>query len=161
MNDLALAAGISRSSLYYYFTTKRDVLSFVQRSAQQELKRKTAAVAAGGGDVWERLDEVIRLVLDHIVSHPWLSRPLLRQLVRSSPDDTVSAHPAQDAIRRLLEEGVAKGFIRPLPSVDRAADSLAGALLMVGLRLDGTSVAQLTSSIDALLRHGIAPASIL
>ena len=60
MNDIAAAAGVARSSLYYYFANKDDVLAFLLRAMLEDLTTSTAAAASGPGDPAIRLGAVIR-----------------------------------------------------------------------------------------------------
>ena len=49
MNDIAAAAGVARSSLYYYFTNKDDVLAYLLRSVLENFTETSAAAANGPG----------------------------------------------------------------------------------------------------------------
>lgn len=54
-----MAAGLSRSSLYYYFAGKDDVLAFLLRSMLDDLADSSLAAAAVDGDAPTKLRAVI------------------------------------------------------------------------------------------------------
>src|SRR5690606_38301845 len=82
MADIAAAAGIARSSLYYYFANKDDVLSFFLRSTLQALTEATGPEVAAPGDPRSRLRAVIRAQLQHLNDHPSASQLLIANLGR-------------------------------------------------------------------------------
>ena len=91
MHDIAVAAGVARSSLYYYFTNKDDVLEYLLRSMLDELAEATAAAVAGPGDPSIRLAEVIRAQLGHLNAHPAASQLLIANLGRAGKLPDIAA----------------------------------------------------------------------
>lgn len=167
MADIAAAAGIARSSLYYYFANKDDVLSFFLCSTLRALTEATASVAAAAGDPRSRLRAVIRAQLQHLNDHPSASQLLIANLGRVGklPDIAASvAEGFEEPVRRLLAEGTSDGTFRRLPDEELAATALFGAALVVGLRtlvIEGTiDVDRVTDVVEAVFWDGIvAPAT--
>jgi AcrR family transcriptional regulator len=164
MQDIAAAAGVARSSLYYYFAGKDDVLAYLLRSILDELTQATVNAATGPGDPSERLDAVIRAQLDHLNAHPAASQQLIANLGRAGKLPDIAAQVNQgfeEPVRRLLAEGAADGSFRALPDPDLGATALFGAVLVIGLRaivLDGqVDVEHAMTMIRPMLWHGIAP----
>lgn len=165
MHDIAVAAGVARSSLYYYFTNKDDVLEYLLRSMLDELAEATAAAVAGPGDPSIRLAEVIRAQLGHLNAHPAASQLLIANLGRAGklPDIAARINAGfQEPVRRLLAEGAADGTLRPLADDHLGATALFGAVLVIGLRaivVDGyIDVDDTMKMIGPMFWHGIAPA---
>jgi AcrR family transcriptional regulator len=163
MNDIAAAAGVARTSLYYYFTGKDDVLAFLLRSMIEELTESAAAAAAGSGDVPTRLGAVIRAHLETLNAHPAASPLLIANLGRAGKLPDIAAavnHGFEEPVRRLLEQGAADGTLRRLPDDDLGATALFGAVLVIGLRslvIDGQiDVERVMARIGPMFWHGIA-----
>jgi AcrR family transcriptional regulator len=167
MADIAAAAGIARSSLYYYFANKDDVLSFFLRSTLQALTEATGPVVAAPGDPRTRLRAVIRAQLQHLNDHPSASQLLIANLGRVGKLPDIAASVAagfEEPVRRLLAEGTSDGSFRRLPDEEMAATALFGAALVVGLRtlvVEGTiDVDRVTDVVEAVFWDGIvAPAT--
>ena len=164
MGDVAAAAGVARSSLYYYFTNKDDVLAYLLRSVLDELTEATAAAAIGTSPPPARLAAVIRAQLEHLDAHPAATQVLIANLGRAGrlPDIAVRVREGfEDPVRSLLAEGAADGTLRPLDDDDLGAAALFGAVLVIGLRslvLDGSiDVDRVTSTIGPMFWHGLAP----
>jgi AcrR family transcriptional regulator len=137
MEDIAAASGVARATLYYYFSGKDDVLTFLLRSMLDELASTAAAAADGPGDAPTRLRAVIRNQLDHLDAHPTTSQMLIANLGRAGklPDIAARVNEGFRApVRRLLAEGAAEGTLRQLADPDLGATALFGAVLVVGLQ---------------------------
>ena len=135
MDDLAVATGIPRATLYYYFSGKNDVLSFL---LTQKVLRGTAVVAeaaAGSGTPTERLAAVLRAMLHAMAESPVLCTRLLGWMVTERGGDVfVETERALMApVRELLIEGRAAGEFSDLDPFD-AATALMGAVSMVAMR---------------------------
>ena len=166
MTDIAAAAGVARSSLYYYFTNKDDVLAYLRRSVLDELTASTAAAASGAGDPAVRLAAVIRAQLEHLDNHPAASQLLIANLGRAGKLPDIAARVSQgfeEPVRRLLAEGAADGSLRALPDDDLGAAALFGAILVIGLRslvIEGhVDVDGVVRKIGPMFWNGLAPPS--
>lgn len=164
MHDIAAAAGVARSSLYYYFANKDDVLAFLLRSMSEELTAAIGEAAAGPGTPPERLSAVIRAQLTMLNDHPSASQQLTANLGRAGRLPDIAAHVHQGfevPVRQLLAEGAADGTLRALDDADLGATALFGAVLVIGLRalvVDGDiDVDRVMAMVAELFWHGIAP----
>ena len=164
MHDVALVAGVARSSLYYYFASKDDVLAFLLRAALDDLTDATGLVASGPGSPAERLGAVIRAQLEHLNAHPSATQLLVANLGRAGrlPDIAARVNLGfEEPVRRLLEAGATDGSLRQLPDSDLGASALFGAVLVIGLRslvVDGEiDVEKVTSLLAPMFWSGIAP----
>jgi AcrR family transcriptional regulator len=164
MNDIAEAAGISRTSLYYYFANKDDVLAFFLRNMLDDLATGVATAASTPGDAPTRLGAVIRAQLTHLDANPATSQLLIANLGRAAKLPDLAARIAEGfetPVKRLLIEGGEEGTLAALPDADLAAAALFGAVLVIGLRslvLDGhIDVDGITERIAPMFWHGIAP----
>lgn len=164
MNDIAAAAGVARSSLYYYFANKDAVLAYLLRSMLDELTTVTARAASAPGTPSERLAAVIRAQLEHLDDHPAASQQLVANLGRAGklPDIAGQVHEGFEVpVRQLLAEGAADGTLRSLADADLGATALFGAVLVIGLRalvLDGSiDVDRVMALVGPMFWHGMAP----
>ena len=164
MSDIAAAAGVARSSLYYYFTNKDDILAFFLRAVLDELSEATAAAANGPGDPPARLAAVIRAQLDHLGRHPAASQHLIANLGRAGRLADIAARintGFEEPVRRVLAEGAADGTLRPLDDNELGATALFGAVLVIGLRClivdGGIDTERVMKLIGPMFWHGIAP----
>jgi AcrR family transcriptional regulator len=164
MSDIANAAGVARSSLYYYFANKDDVLSFLLRSTLDALTETIAAAAASQGDPATRLRAVVRAHLQHLNDHPSASQLLVANLGRAGRLPEIAARVTQgfeEPVRRLLAEGARDGSLRPQADEALAATALFGAVLVIGLRslvVEGViDVDRVTELLGPMFWHGLAP----
>lgn len=164
MNDIAEAAGVARSSLYYYFANKDDVLAYLLRSILDELTTATIDAASGPGSPSDRLAAVIRAQLEHLNQHPAAHQQLIANLGRAGklPDIAAQVNQGFEApVRQLLAEGAADGTLRTLPDAELGATALFGAVLVIGLRalvVDGhIDIDRAMDMIGPMFWHGIAP----
>lgn len=166
MEDIASAAGVSRTSLYYYFAGKDDILAFLLRSMLEELTQVVVSAADGTGSASMRLGAVIRAQLEHLNAHPALSQMLIANLGRAGKLPDIAARVNDgfvDPVRRLLAEGADDGSFRKLPDDDLGAGALFGAVLVMGLRslvAEGAiDVDRVMAMVGPMFWHGIAPRS--
>jgi AcrR family transcriptional regulator len=164
MNGIAEAAGVARSSLYYYFANKDDVLAYLLRSILDELTTATIDAASGPGSPSDRLAAVIRAQLEHLNQHPAAHQQLIANLGRAGKLPDIAAQVNQGfevPVRQLLAEGAADGTLRTLPDAELGATALFGAVLVIGLRalvVDGyIDIDSAMNMIVPMFWHGIAP----
>lgn len=164
MHDIAVDAGVARSSLYYYFMNKDDVLVYLLRSNLDELIRAAAMATSSSGTAAERLFGVIRALFGHLNQHPAASQQLFANLGRVGKLPEIAAKVEQGfegPVRKLLAEGVEDGSLRSLPDDPLGATALFGAVLVIGLRalvVDGRiDIERAMQSITPMFWNGIAP----
>lgn len=166
MHDIAEVAGVARSSLYYYFANKDDILAFLLRSMLEELTTATAEAASRAGTPSDRLSAVIRAQLEHLNHHPAASQQLIANLGRTGklPDIATQVHQGFEVpVRQLLAEGAADGTFRAVADEDLGATALLGAVLIVGLRalvvVGHIDVERVMAMVGQMFWHSIAPPS--
>lgn len=139
MEDIATASGIPRTTLYYYFAGRDDILAFLLQSMLDDVRISAAAAADAGDDIETRLAGVVRAQLAAIVANPAAHQLLLSNLtsagragrlgvVGTGVDESFCA-----PLRRILEEGVRTGALGDV-DVEIAATGLCGAVTVVGLQ---------------------------
>jgi TetR/AcrR family transcriptional regulator len=166
MNDIAVAAGLSRSSLYYYFSGKQDVLGFLVRLMVDELAESALAAWAVAGDAPTRLRAVVRAQVETLNAHVTTSQMLIANLGRARELPDIAARVREgfhDPVRRLLVEGAADGTIRPLADTELATTALFGAVLVVGFAsfglTGGIDVDAMIDSVAGMFLIGLAPSA--
>lgn len=164
MEDIASAAGVSRTRLYYYFAGKDDILAFLLREMLDDLTTAAADAGRGEGPPPVRLAAVIRAQLSHLNARPALAQLLIANLGRAGklPDIAARVHDGfVEPVKRLLAEGAADGTFRALPDDNLGAEALFGAVLVIGLRYLVTEgsidVDRVVGLIGPMFWNGIAP----
>ena len=166
MHDIAVDAGVARSSLYYYFTNKDDVLVYLLRSSLDDLIRAASAAVSGSGAAAERLFGMIRALFEHLNDHPAASQQLFANLGRVGKLPEIAAQVEQGfegPVRQLLADGAADGSLRAVPDEELGATALFGTVLVIGLRalvVEGhIDIDRSMSLITPMFWQGIAPES--
>jgi len=135
VDELAELSGVPRATIYYYFSGKDDVMSFLLAQKVERAGVVIADAAAGSGTPAERLSRVFRSMLHEMADHPalctrlmcWLSSSVGEQLV-------IEAQGAFMApVRELFAAGQATGEFPDIDPVD-ATSAMMGALAMVAMR---------------------------
>lgn len=70
IRDIARATGVSLAGLYYYFSSKEQLLYLIQRHAFESILTSARAALRPLGDPEERLRALIRLHLKFFLEHP-------------------------------------------------------------------------------------------
>jgi AcrR family transcriptional regulator len=135
IDDLAELAGVPRATLYYYFSGKDDVLSFL---LTQKLQRGTAAITAaahGPGDTVQRLTAVLRAMLHTMAEHPELCTRLLGAMINDGTSGQLMIEIERTLmapVRDLLAEAQAAGEL-VLGEPSDTTLSLMGAVAIVSM----------------------------
>jgi AcrR family transcriptional regulator len=164
MDEIAIATGVPRATLYYHFRSKEQVLAFLLTSMLGDIATSVEAAVATGEDTRTRLSNVVRAQLGAMAARPATSQLLVANLGRAGklPDIAAGMDRAfQAPVRKILSEGVESGEIRPVDP-DPTATAIFGAVTVVGLHalmLHGHL--DVDKSLDALvvLWGGLAPTS--
>lgn len=164
MTDIAAAAGVARSSLYYYFASKDDVLSFLLQSTLEALTDTITTAATSPGDPATRLCAVLRAHLQHLNDHPAATQLLVANLGRAGRLREIAAavtESVEEPVRKLLAEGAHDGSLRAQPDEELAATGLVGAVLIVGMRslvVEGSiDIDRVSGLLHPTLCRGLAP----
>jgi AcrR family transcriptional regulator len=134
IDELAELSGIPRATIYYYFSGKDDVMSFL---LTQRVERATVAIiraASGAGTPSDRLRRVFRAMLHEMAAHPalctrlmcWMSSAAAEQFVIEAQGGLMAP------VRALFAEGQAAGEFPDIDPVD-ATTAVMGALAMVAM----------------------------
>lgn len=120
MRDVAAAADISATNLYYYFASKHELLAFCQEHSLARMHAAVKEAQATGAPPAETLRQVIRAharcmldELDGAAAHLEVDAlpPPLRARIVSGRDRY------ERAVRRLVESGVQAGAFTPCDPV--------------------------------------------
>ena len=161
VEDVAVAAGIPRTTLYYYFAGRDDIVAFLFQTRLNVVSEAVAAEADGDGTAAERFERVVRAQIGIIAEHPGASKLLLASLGKAAhkPDLVDLVHASfHGPVERLLREGVADGSLRT-SDAERDASAIVGAVLILGhhelLSCGAIDVAATAASALRLLLHGV------
>lgn len=133
--EVAEMVGVSRAALYYYFSGRDDLLSFVLMAHVEEGAAAIAAADPGGHDVGERLRAVVAAAVAHLGDRPGVCAGLLAASSSTGTlGDVLELNDARIArpVRDLIREGVATGELDALDPSD-AGNAILGAALMAVL----------------------------
>jgi AcrR family transcriptional regulator len=135
VDELAELSGVPRATIYYYFSGKDDVMSFLLAQKVERAGVVLAGAAGGDGRPIERLERVFRAMLHQMADHPALCTRLMCWMTTSTAEQLVIE--AQNAllapVRDLFVEGQAAGDFPDLDPID-ATTAVMGALALVAMR---------------------------
>lgn len=136
MEQIARLSGIPRSTLYYRYANKAEILQELVEAMLADLEVSISEALASGGLAVDRLAAVVRAQLQHLASNPALSRALLANLgaVSEVVDLLSSVNGAfVQPVRAMFDEGRRDGSL-VVTDPELASEALYGAVLIVGLR---------------------------
>jgi AcrR family transcriptional regulator len=131
MDDVASAVDMTKAALYYYFSTKADLLLEICENVVETSVRDLETIATAAGlDAPARLRQVVLLSLRAMESHREAFTVFYQDFWRVN-------HPRAQAVRRkqreydrriqeIVQDGIDDGSIRPIPVT-------LGALALVGM----------------------------
>jgi TetR/AcrR family transcriptional regulator len=136
MDEVALASGVPRATLYYYFAGKDDLLDFYLSHKLDTMSTAMEKARASEGSVVDRLSGCIRAVLHAMAEQPALCLELPEALRRAKENFSEVAMKAETVMRRplrdLLSEGNANGEL-DLADIELTLDALQGAVGQVAM----------------------------
>ena len=173
MNDIAVAVGSDRASLYYYYASKQELFLDVVRRALDELAALAEEVAASPGPAPEQLRRLVRGQLDAYERHyPCLHLYLQEDVPRIAALSTKVgrdlhrlAQRCEKALAGIISDGIARGELRPDLDPRLIATAITGAVswshrwFKPGGRASGAAVGEAYAEI---MLHGItsSPAAV-
>lgn len=125
IDDVARLMGATKGRVYHYYRSKLDLFNDVTRRSLERIHAEVAAAEAAGGGARARLERMCRAhVRSILMDQPWHRAALqgVEMHLRrdASPDqraavaDLIRLRDRHEALfRRVLEEGVAAGELRP------------------------------------------------
>lgn len=162
IEDIASASGVPKATLYYYFTGKDEILSFLLRDSLAALAREVARAADTPGTGRDRLAAVINVQIEHTMDRPGSSRALVGDLGRAIrlPELATAVQDAfYDPITRVLEAGAADGSLRRLPDVQSGAVGIFGTVMMTAMLHNvihsGKAVREVADGVIDLVVNGL------
>jgi AcrR family transcriptional regulator len=164
LDDIALALGVTKPTVYYYVANKEQLLFECFRAGLQPIRAALAEVRNSGGSSRDRLRRVIADYARAIASeYGWCMVRAEHQDLGPELSARVRALKSEidQGIRRLLRQGVDDGTIQPCdPRI--TAFAIAGALNWIahwyreGQSMDAAQVAE---AYLAVLENGLLPRS--
>ena len=177
MREVALAAGLGKSSLFHHFATKADLWVAVIERVIARIEAHALPALQGKGGVLAQIDRAVDALIDALAEHPTTARLLLRSLVEE--DELAAVEPPGAAavearihalvarFTSLLAAGVEAGELRPASAPD-AVQTLIGATVyhfasgefgeavLGGPLFSAEAVARRKREVKQLLLHGLA-----
>ena len=177
MREVALAAGLGKSSLFHHFPSKAELwVAVIERVIERIEVHVLPALEARGG-VLARMDRAVDALIDALAEHPTTARLLLRALVEEDelhaeepPGAAAVEARIQALVARfsaLLAEGVAVGDLRPASAPDAVqtligttvyhfASGEFGEAVLGGALFSAEAVARRKREVKQVLLHGLA-----
>jgi TetR/AcrR family transcriptional regulator len=135
VDELAELSGVPRATIYYYFSGKDDVMSFLLAQKVERASPAVAEAAASPGTPAERLSRVVRVMLRKMAEQPALCTRLMCWMASAAAEQLVI--DAQGAfmapVRALFADGRAAGEFADIDPADATA-AVMGAVSMVAMR---------------------------
>lgn len=157
MQEIAVAAGLGKSTLYDYFRTKDEILIYFFEDQLSDLAVDAQQIAMQNS----RADLRLRLVMEKYVESLQANKSLFLKLSieaqRLKPESQKQIqekrHAHQDLLRALIDEGIREGVFRKVNSL-LAAWLLLGAInpVIFGSRSTGTPQEMLKETLDIFFK---------
>ncbi len=137
LEDVALAVGIRRASIIYYFKDKAQLYDAVLGNALGDLFRQIEKALSGEDDLRVRMENAIAVWTDYIAGRPTAARLLLREMVGATPDQPPRmlrhVRPFLEMFRKVASEHRGPRVVSDTLSPIHFASAIAGTtLFMVG-----------------------------
>jgi TetR/AcrR family transcriptional regulator len=163
MEDIVDATGVPRSTLYYHFSSKEEILAWLLQRLLRDLSTDVGHIVDRDDLARDRLGAVITAYLQLFADNRDLCAVLLTELGRITRipilADAIWA-AFHEPVRKLLDAGEHDGSLRGAED-EMTASAIFGAVTMVGLHhvLTGKPVdpPAMSRRLDRLILHGLAP----
>ncbi len=118
MREIAVAAGIGKSTLYDYFGSKDEILITYFEDEIQKITEHAKEIAEQDMSVSEKLRCIMHMHLEYLVDNKNLYLKLTVEAQRlsfqSQQEIQIARHAYQDMLRALVEEGIQNGEFREI-----------------------------------------------
>lgn len=157
MQEIAMAAGLGKSTLYDYFQTKDEILVYFFEDQLSDMTAEAQKIAMENCSADVRLRKIMEAYVESLQANKSLFMKLTFEAQRLKPESQKqiqnSRHAYQDMIRALIEEGIREGVFRRVNSLlaARLLLSTVGPVLF-GSRLTGTPQDMLRETLDIFFR---------
>lgn len=119
LEDVALAVGIRRASIVYYFRNKQELYEATEARIFAALQDECERQLAGKNGPLERLLAIADAWLNFMVARPSAARLILRNCADVYPGGTDPVQFSQSALHiweHALAEGIDEGALQPVPA---------------------------------------------
>ena len=123
MGDIAIEAGIGRTTLNYYFRTKERLFESVFEQLMNYLLPNIGSIIEEEGSFWDKLEKIVSLYIDTIKTFPGFPAFIIGELNRD-PDHlyrVLLKNPQKIKpvlkLQELVETNMKEGRIRKMPIV--------------------------------------------
>jgi AcrR family transcriptional regulator len=129
INQISLAAGLAKGTVYNYFPSKHELFLAVVAEASARAASGASAVPADAPTA-DRLRAILDSDIEWVRDHEDFARVLVREALagdpRFQPEIVQAAAPFVDRVVQILVDGVARGEVRDDVDVDQLALLFAG-----------------------------------
>ncbi|MEX1126219.1 MAG: TetR/AcrR family transcriptional regulator [Acidimicrobiia bacterium] len=119
LGEIALAAGVGRTTLYDYFTDRDDLIATLVEEELPGVLEALIGAVAPSGHAPDRLADLASKTVEFVISDPVLGVILHREVGRMGPEAEVRIRAAHatlaEAMVGLYHAGVASGEFRSMP----------------------------------------------
>lgn len=138
MDEIALAAGVSRSTLFNYFPTKIALLVCMAERREQSFKLLVEECCAEFESTSQRIEQLFRRWAKYLLQSPQLHAMITAALTsggRSDSANSAALGAYLTQFRYLLEEGRKRGDVREDYSLESLTQMLVSTLLTASYTL--------------------------
>jgi len=118
MREIADAAGIGKSTLYYYFKSKDEILISYFRNELTKITLRAEEIAEQNLSIVEKLRNIMQMHLAYLVDNKknFLKLSLEAQRLSFESQEKIqkTRHAYQDLLCTLIEAGIQTGELRPV-----------------------------------------------
>jgi len=117
LEDVAVAVGIRRASLIYYFPSKQMLYDEVEAGIFRALEAATDKRTAGVDDPWARIEALVDTWIDFMVARPTAARIITRLIADITPRTSNPVEYSDATLRvvdTIIKDGQRAGIFGPL-----------------------------------------------
>lgn len=134
LNDIALAAGVDRATVYYYVGSKEELLREAVRGLLSENVSKAEKILRATVSPREKLESVLQLLMrSYDQNYPYAYVYIQQEMHKVADADSQWAkemadqtHRFEKAVRLIIQEGMDSGDFRDDVPLDLAANAIFG-----------------------------------
>lgn len=151
IHDIRRVAELSIGSIYHHFAAKEAIADALYRQLVESISEDLRLATTGLRTYPEHYKAIIRTLFERCETDPDCMRFILHARHQEFlPDEPpICSSQPFEFMKRLVEEGLASGDIRPMQSIVAAAALFGGPIRLMHLRLDKV----LESSLPELLEE--------
>ena len=163
IDEVAEAVGVPRATLYYYFSGKDDLVTFLMNEKLERVARAVEKARASEGEAIERFEKALTAITHELAAYPAICLNMVSGMGRldAMAEMMFAADRAALApLRELLIEARAMGQVE-VADIDLTVTAFMGAVNMavlqrhaLGVEIDADA---LPAELVALLLDGIRP----